>query len=254
MKKQRSGPVRPAQRGGTFLGFAFGVVVGLGVALAVAVYVTKVPVPFVDKGVVRSAEQEKNEAERNKGWNPNAQIGGGRGDTKTAPAVPVPTPDAEGSIVVTPGAAPEQAPAKPVPEAKAPESKAPTPPADAKTAKPESKPESKPAKPGASDDPLGDLVRSRVGTAAAPEPFIYFVQAGAYRSPDDAETQRAKLAMLGFNAQVTEREQSGRPVYRVRVGPFKQLNQAEGAVEQLGGHGVESALVRVQQAEEPVKR
>lgn len=248
MKKQRSGPVRPVQRGGTFIGFAFGVVVGLGVALAVAVYVTKVPVPFVDKGVVRSAEQEKNEAERNKGWNPNAQIGGGRGDTKPAPAVPVPAPDAEGSIVVTPGSAPEQAPAKPAPETKAPETK--VAPADAKVAKPEPKP----AKPGASDDPLGDLVRSRVGTPAAPEPFIYFVQAGAYRSPDDAETQRAKLAMLGFNAQVTEREQSGRPVYRVRVGPFKQLNQAEGTVEQLGGHGVESALVRVQQSEEPVKR
>ena len=37
------------QRGGTLLGVILGVVIGLGVALGVAVYVTKVPVPFVNK-------------------------------------------------------------------------------------------------------------------------------------------------------------------------------------------------------------
>ena len=38
------------QRGGTILGFIIGVVFGLASALAVAIYVTKVPVPFVNKG------------------------------------------------------------------------------------------------------------------------------------------------------------------------------------------------------------
>ena len=41
------------QRGGTILGFIIGVVVGLAAALAVAVYVTKVPVPFLNKGQSR---------------------------------------------------------------------------------------------------------------------------------------------------------------------------------------------------------
>ena len=36
------------QRGGTILGFIIGVVVGLAAALVVAVYVTKVPVPFLN--------------------------------------------------------------------------------------------------------------------------------------------------------------------------------------------------------------
>jgi cell division protein FtsN len=37
------------QRGGTMLGLVIGALVGLGAALAVAVYVTKVPVPFLNK-------------------------------------------------------------------------------------------------------------------------------------------------------------------------------------------------------------
>ena len=42
------------QRGGTILGFILGLIVGLGVALGVAVYVTKVPVPFLNKGESRN--------------------------------------------------------------------------------------------------------------------------------------------------------------------------------------------------------
>ena len=44
------------QLGGTILGFIIGVVVGLAAALAVAVYVTKVPVPFLNKGNGRGAD------------------------------------------------------------------------------------------------------------------------------------------------------------------------------------------------------
>ena len=41
--------MRQAQHGGTFLGIIIGVVIGLAGALAVAIYVTKVPVPFMNK-------------------------------------------------------------------------------------------------------------------------------------------------------------------------------------------------------------
>ena len=82
--------------------------------------------------------------------------------------------------------------------------------------------------------------------AAAADPFIYFVQAGAYGRTEDAEQQRAKLAMMGVEAKLSEREQSGRTVYRVRLGPFDKKTDAEGAKEKLDAAGVESALVRVQ--------
>ena len=54
------------QRGGTILGFIVGAMVGLGAALAVAVYVTKVPVPFMNKGQNRTADQDAAEAKKNK--------------------------------------------------------------------------------------------------------------------------------------------------------------------------------------------
>ncbi len=212
--------------GGTLIGFVVGLLVGLGIALAVAVYVTRVPIPFVDRNVSRNAGQDALEAERNKGWNPNKVLNGDAAAPAPAPAVP---PEAAGAIVV--------------------------PPADGKGLPPVLAAGARPAA-----DPLGDLAQSKLGqapataaagSAATPpapgaDPFTYFVQAGAFRTPQDAETQRAKLAMLGINAEVSEREQSGRTVYRVRVGPFNQKALADLTQEQLEVNGVEAALVRIQ--------
>ena len=68
----------------------------------------------------------------------------------------------------------------------------------------------------------------------------------AFRTPEDAEQQRAKLLLMGFQAKVTEREQSGRTVYRVRLGPFDKKDEADKAKEKLDANSVETALVRVQ--------
>jgi cell division protein FtsN len=211
---------RRREQGGTLLGFVVGVLVGLGAALAVAVYVTKVPIPFVDRGVSRNANQDLIEAERNRGWNPNAVLGG-RPDTQPVAPVVVPPADPAGAIVV--------------------------PPADGRALPPAGAPS------GAAGDPLGDLVQSRLGQPATSAPAAadpaggsaYFVQAGAFRNPDDAQAQRARLAMLGIDAAVTEREQAGRTVYRVRVGPFADRALADVTREQLAVNGVDAALVRV---------
>ena len=60
------------QAGGTFLGVTIGLLVGLAAALLVAMYVTKTPIPLVDRGVQGKPEQDALEQERNKSWNPNA--------------------------------------------------------------------------------------------------------------------------------------------------------------------------------------
>ena len=224
------------QTGGTLIGFIVGVIVGLGAALAVAVYVTKVPVPFMNKGTTsRGAEQDAQESTRNKDWNPNAPLLGKN------PA-PAPTPATAAS---TPSTAPSTAAAKPAAAASA--SSVAAKPASAASAAVAAKIERvEPAKP-ASADPLGDLARAKAaGVPATSDPFDYFVQAGAFRTPEDAEAQRAKLAMMGWEARVTEREQSGRTVYRVRVGPFGKRDDAEQIKDKFDGAGVESALVRVQ--------
>ena len=99
-----------------------------------------------------------------------------------------------------------------------------------------------------SADPLGDLVKARSAAAEKTEKaeaaFNYFVQAGAFRSQGDADAQRAKLAMLGWEARVSEREQNGITIFRVRVGPFTKRDDAEQLKQKLDGAGVESTLVR----------
>ena len=77
MKKQ--------QTGGTIVGFIVGVIVGLGAALAVAVYVTKVPVPFLNKGNGRGVDMDAAETQKNKNWDPNSPL---YGKNPARPAAP----------------------------------------------------------------------------------------------------------------------------------------------------------------------
>jgi cell division protein FtsN len=209
------------QRGNVIVGIIIGVVIGLAAALAVAVYVTKVPVPFLNKGPSRSAEQDAAESRKNQNWDPNAPLYG-KNPAKALPAAPGVTPPA--------GKASDAAPAT---REAARGSKDKQPEAPAVTGRP------------APADPLGELAAAR-SSAGGNDPFLYFVQAGAFRTPEDAEAQRAKLSLMGIEAKVTEREQSGRQVYRVRVGPFNSKDDADRQKEKLDAGGFDTALVRVQ--------
>ncbi|MES2877750.1 MAG: SPOR domain-containing protein [Pseudomonadota bacterium] len=213
------------ERGGTILGFIIGVVVGLGAALAVAVYVTKVPIPFVNKGQSRSADQDAAETKKNDGWDPNTPLYGKN------PA----KPGARADSAPEAGPAPESVPAKPAPAAK---------PVPDVTATPASAPKAA-AKPAVSADPLGDLAKARAA-ATTVDPFAYFVQVGAFRTAEDAESQRAKLSLSGVESKISEREQAGRTVFRVRIGPFDKKEEADRTKEKLDATGLETALVRVQ--------
>ena len=64
------------QRGSTLIGLVIGLVLGLAAALAVAVYVTKVPVPFMNKSQTRTPEQDAAESRKNQNWDPNAPLYG----------------------------------------------------------------------------------------------------------------------------------------------------------------------------------
>lgn len=215
--------MRHKQSGNTLVGIIIGIVVGLAAALAVAVYVTKVPVPFLNKGPTRSAEQDAAESKKNQNWDPNAPLYG-KNPAKALPPAP-------------------GMPAASAPVAKASEAAAP---AKKDAAAGDKQPEA-PAVAGrpAPADPLGDLAAARSSSGGS-DPFLYFVQAGAFRTAEDAEAQRAKLSLMGIEAKVTEREQSGRQVYRVRVGPFNNRDEADRQKEKLDAGGFDTALVRVQ--------
>lgn len=218
------------QRGGTLLGFVLGLVIGIGIALAVAVYVTKVPIPLVDREIQRKPTHPETEAERLKSWNPNAGLSSAK-------------PSGSGEAAGTATDAP--------PAAEAPKDEPPRGDTKAETGKGEA------AKGESGRDPIADLIRQRAGTpqpaagesdatAAAADPFNYFVQAGAFRNAEEAEAQRARLALLGFDAKVSEREQAGQRIYRVRLGPFGNKVEAEVMQERLRAKQIDTALVRVQ--------
>ena len=58
------------------MGLIVGLLIGLALALGVALYITKVPLPFIDKVPQRTAEQDAAEAEKNKNWDPNSPLYG----------------------------------------------------------------------------------------------------------------------------------------------------------------------------------
>jgi len=237
-----------SQRGGTFLGLIIGALAGLAIALTVAVYVTKVPVPFMNKNPTYNPDSDAAEARKNKDWNPNAPLAG-KNPAKSAPSVPgdltvpIGTDSTPSTSVPDPVLVPEDAKKaeralKPPKTAALPASAPVSAPAVA----------AKPVKP-APADPLGDLAKARSespAVASGADPFNYFIQAGAFRTAEDAEQQRARLLLLGMQAKVTEREQAGRTMYRVRVGPFDKKDDADRIKDRLDNSSVETALVRVQ--------
>lgn len=219
------------QRGGFLIGLVIGLLIGLAAALGVALYVTKAPNPFVNKVQPRPAGQDAAEIERNRTWDPNSSLAGKNPAPVAASAPPPPTAVLPPTGAVNPTLTPPTVIDPSVPNA-------------ASAARPP-----RPAT-GASGTATAAAsapqAKASQALAANADPFSYFVQAGAFARSEDAEQQRAKLALMGVESKLTEREQGGRTVYRVRVGPFEKKEDADAAKEKLGDAGVDSALVRVQ--------
>ena len=239
------------QRGGTFLGFVIGAVFGLALALGVAVYITKVPIPFVNKNQPRPAEGGAAEAQKNKDWDPNSTLPG-RLPPKPQPSASETTEPISAGAAEPAGAAPAGGAGAPVQSrdplgdlarSRSEAARPPAEPAKASTAPPA------PAAAKAPPTPAAPAVaKPAPAEPAAPalDPLQYFVQAGAFRAVEEAEQMRARLSLMGLQARVSEREQAGRVVYRVRLGPFDRREDAEKAGERLESAGVAAVLVRVQ--------
>jgi cell division protein FtsN len=208
---------RQKQRGGFFLGLIIGLLVGLGLAMAVSLYISKVPSPFVNKVPQRTAEQDAAETEKNKSWDPNSGLYGKNPARPSASA----TNGASGAVLD-----PSLGASKPRKDTRNP--------ADILADKPLASAAVTSAANGASSKPSTDALAT------------YFVQSGAFTNADDAEEQRGKLAMMGYKAKISEREQSGRTVFRVRLGPFDKRETANLAKEKLDNAGMDAALVQVQ--------
>lgn len=75
---------------------------------------------------------------------------------------------------------------------------------------------------------------------------LYFVQAGAFQNPADADQLKARLALLGLVATVEPANLPDRGTwYRVRLGPFNQLEEINRVRSTLAQNGVDASLVRI---------
>jgi cell division protein FtsN len=224
------------QSGGTFLGIVLGLIVGLGIAVVVALYITRAPTPFVAKAL-------------------------NGGDTSASAAVSPPAGQFDPNRILQ-GKSPGLAVA-PSTTAAAPENTAPQP--DAKAVAPSgifNEPqivEVPPATPAAqapnqaaapAQAPVQTPRAPAAATAAVAPPVVneantgYFLQIGAYKTTQDAQQQRARLALQGFESTVTQRDSGGITYFRVRIGPFSKFDEMNNTRQQLSNAGIDSAVIR----------
>jgi cell division protein FtsN len=214
---------RQQQRGGTFVGIIIGIIIGVAICAAIAFVVTKSSLPFMNK----VAKQDKApELTAGQAADPNKALYGSNAAAKEAEkdfnapsAVPgaAPSPVPPNGVTATPSA-----PAGPT-------SAAPAASAAAKAASASSAASATlAAKPDNADDK-----------------FTYFLQAGAFRDQADAENSKAKLALSGFEASITDKGTDANGLYRVRIGPFNQLEAMNRVRGKLSDNGIDVAVVRV---------
>lgn len=200
------------------LGMIIGLLLGIVISLAVALWLNRLSNPFVDKG--RPVE-------------PVAKI---------APAQP--PPPAEAAKAAEKAAKGRDAPDKPAP-AKPVE----RPrfefyqilPGDKEVSEKEAKAAIRPAPP-----PTGG---TRPGsTPAMPKPHsgeIYWLQAGAFSEEREADNLKARIALTGLEATVRAVSIPDKgTLYRVRLGPYQSLDDANRNKTTLSQNGVGTAIIR----------
>jgi cell division protein FtsN len=80
-------------------------------------------------------------------------------------------------------------------------------------------------------------------TAADGKPAL--LQAGAYTSGDAAENMKAKLALLGFEANVSTSTRDGAQVFRVRLGPYSHIDDLNRVRQRLAENGIDAGIVPI---------
>jgi cell division protein FtsN len=195
------------QSGNTLTGIIIGLVIGLSIAVVVALVINKASTPFTNK----NGKSDKADLPVTQMQDPNKPLYGNKDAVSLAAKEVAASKAAE-------AAKPADALAAAASAATAPASTAATPAVPAPTTA---------SKPEASDDK-----------------YIYFLQIGAFKEVADAESARAKLALVGVEAAVSEKAGENGVLHRVRVGPFDSFDAMNKMRAKLSENSVETAIVR----------
>lgn len=80
----------------------------------------------------------------------------------------------------------------------------------------------------------------------------YFLQAGAFQSPADADNLKARLAFMGLEASVEPTSLPDKGVwYRVRLGPYAKVDEINKVRTQLAQNGIDASLVKLRDSKNP---
>ncbi len=74
----------------------------------------------------------------------------------------------------------------------------------------------------------------------------YYLQAGAFQDPGEAQALKAELALLGLEAHIqTVQTASGTTLQRVRLGPYADMSQVDTARQLLSQNNINADLIKV---------
>lgn len=99
-----------------------------------------------------------------------------------------------------------------------------------------------------SADPIADIATGKAAADAATSAktdVVFFVQTGTFASQSEADAQKASLAMQGMQSQISEGLVDGKSVWRVRIGPFANVDDSGIVRSKLTGMGIKPAVIKV---------
>jgi len=80
---------------------------------------------------------------------------------------------------------------------------------------------------------------------------VYFIQAGSFQNPADADNQKARLAILGFESSVEPANLPDKGTwYRVRLGPYTRIEDINKVRQALAQNGVDANLVKIKEPQQ----
>ena len=75
---------------------------------------------------------------------------------------------------------------------------------------------------------------------------VYFIQAGSFQNPADADNRKAQLAILGFEAAVEPISLPDKGTwYRVRLGPYTKIDEINKMRSTMATNGIDVSLVKI---------
>jgi len=77
---------------------------------------------------------------------------------------------------------------------------------------------------------------------------VYFIQAGSFQNPAEADNQKARLAILGFESSVEPATLPDKGTwYRVRMGPYRKVEEINKVRQLLAQNNIDASLFKVKE-------